>query len=97
MIERYYCDNKCNPKAIMSQNTAKEVQTAIKAFLTACAVMTPYSVDNTIIRYRVGEYVANTFLADTAIKDRLKASHDVIFAYTMFLDAVEKRTEELLG
>ena len=58
MIERYYCDNKCNPKAIMSQNTAKEVQTAIKAFLTACAVMTPYSVDNTIIRYRVGEYVA---------------------------------------
>ncbi len=97
MIERYYCDDKCNPKVIMSQNTAKEVRTAIKAFLTACSVMTPYSADSVIIRYRVGEYVANNFLADAVIKDWLKASHDVIFAYTMFLEAVEKRIEELLG
>lgn len=97
MIEKYYCDSKCNPKVIMSQNTAKEVRTAIKAFSAACRVMTPYGDKERIVRYRVGEYIANNFLADAAIKDWLKASHDVIFAYTMFLDAVERKIEELLG
>lgn len=83
MIEKYYMENG-QPKVVMDQNTARDVKIAIDSFEAGIAKSSFSEASQ--IRLTAKE-IAGKFLTDGT----------VIGDYAVFLNAVRKKSNELLG
>ncbi len=84
MIQEYYLDEKGQPKVVMDQNTARDVKIAIDFYEAA------------ITRSSFSE-ASQTRLTATAIAEKFLPEGTMIGDYAVFLNAVRKKSNELLG
>lgn len=84
MIEKYYVDGNGQPKVVMNQNTAHDVKIALDFY------------EEAIEKSSFSE-AAQTRLTAMAIAERFLPQETMIGSYGIFLYAVKKKSNELLG
>lgn len=93
MIEDYYVENG-QRMVVMNQNTARKIRTAINGFRAGIKKANFSEIDQTRL---TGEFVADTFLQDEAIKIIAKENYaGCVPESVKFLQAVEEKIDELL-
>lgn len=93
-IERWQLDEE-TMTVDMSRCTAENVKTAIHAFLHGGKKNPVDRIDTQEARERAGKYIAEVYLDNEQQKEYLQ-EHAFHNAYLLFLEAVERTSEELL-